>query len=119
MSTWQVSVVWIEQSATRELLKREQSATREMPVGNQRALDDEGAVMGSERVQPESAQCLARDFVTSDRSRQELAEPNRELVKTEQALLKAVSRTDKTGNRTERIGLTVSNTRPRSIGSWM
>jgi hypothetical protein len=30
MSTWQVSVVWIEQSTTREQLKREQSATREM-----------------------------------------------------------------------------------------
>jgi hypothetical protein len=32
------------------------------------------AEMGSERVQPESARCLARDFVKPDRSREELAE---------------------------------------------
>jgi hypothetical protein len=33
-----------------------------------------GPEMGSERVQPESARCLARDFVKPDRSREELAE---------------------------------------------
>jgi hypothetical protein len=32
------------------------------------------AEIGSERVQPESARCLARDFVKPDRSREELAE---------------------------------------------
>src|SRR5271156_6553810 len=35
---------------------------------------DERSEMGSGRVQPESARCLARDFGSSDRSRQELAE---------------------------------------------
>ena len=35
---------------------------------------DEEPEMGSGRVQPESARCLARDFGSSDRSREELAE---------------------------------------------
>jgi hypothetical protein len=33
-----------------------------------------GAEMGSGRVQPKSARCLARDFVKPDRSREELTD---------------------------------------------
>src|SRR5271155_3965577 len=48
---------------------------------------------------------------------QEIPEPDRDRAHTERELTYAGSRTDRVGNLTERIGSTVSNTRPRSSGN--
>src|SRR5271154_5307500 len=45
---------------------------------------------------------------------QEISEPDRDRAHTERQLINAGPRTDRQKSQTERIGLTVSNTRPRS-----
>src|SRR5271156_4889412 len=46
-----------------------------------------------------------------------LLKPGRDRAQNERELIEAGSGTDRAGNLTERIGLTVSNTRPRSSGN--